>query len=755
MTRQDVVRVGETRRPSATRVINCLLGCAFLAGAGVPRVADAQQFRITRVGLYDAAHTDGSGNSGNYLYYLNSVGVAAGTASRYNGFSDAGTSVWATDPSGQTRRFGLFDANHADTSTSVPAQQSQIFGLTGFYATGTSRRFYSGAFHEYDTWGADVRTGTTTRIGLYDSGYPNSATAVSNTIQFQTSTGFVAGSSGLANETSSFGDALWGVNLAGSGVTIRVGLWGTGYTKSNGQFTATLNFLTDSGMAIGQSGRYSGLIGTGSDVWVTSLATGVTSQLGFTGTGFQSTAATPVRASTFIVATASGYVGGWSARYSGLSGGSDQASWVTNLNTGTTTEVGLFGSEYGTTATTDNRVLMLTQSGYAGGTAARKGTGISGTAVWIANPGAGNPGIRVGLTTAEFATSEQTSSLVTLTETGYSGGHSVRILSGMYGGQGAWVANPSGSTVRVGLTGAANTLSTSGTQESTLQYVTNSGSAGGYSRHAVGNVFRGQDTWVSTFSGGTVQVGFSGGIYTASDGTQQSDFNILPSGVMKNSSGYVAGESVHYNGASSNGVAAWVAGSATGQTKRVGLTGTDYTLGNGYEWSQVDFLTDSGYAAGYSDRYFGSYRGSTAWVYNIQSDALSPIILSLDVSSHSAFSKILAMDESGLAVGTYTLYDEFGDRVGDRAFAWTPILGAFDLASQVDGGLTADQWTALNSAQFTNALGMIAGTGTFSANEVNGVYVLQPTPEPGTSTCFLLGAAMLGLARLRRRERVA
>lgn len=465
--------------------------------------------------------------------------------------------------------------------------------MAGFYVAGDSRPFVAGVFQGSVPWVTNAATGTTTRVGLYEPSNFNQSGTTYGTVQLLTATGFAAGYSSLYNGASNVGDALWGANLAGSGTSARIGLWGPGYTRvSDGQISISLKFLSDGGFAIGESERYRNYAdANGKDVWATNLISGLTTQLGFTGTGFQNTAANPERVSNFVAATSNGYVAGLSRRYS-LSETGGYASWMTNLNTMATAEVGLSGPEYGTNFTLDNRVLLVKESGFAAGTTARKGTGFSGTAIWVANPGAGQFGVRVGLTSSEFThapTNGQTSSLVGLTETGYSGGHSTRFVANSYAGQGAWIANPGGTTVRVGLTGTLNTRASDGEQVSTLKYVSDNGGAGGYSHHYAGSTYRGQDAWVAGIAGTTTQVGFTGGIYTASDGTQTSEFYANTKGVLHNQSGYVAGFSTHYNGTTETGNAAWIANTGTGGTRRVGLTGPDYTLGNGYEYSQVDF----------------------------------------------------------------------------------------------------------------------------------------------------------------------
>ncbi len=136
-------------------------------------------------------------------------------------------------------------------------------------------------------------------------------------------------------------------------------------------------------------------------------------------------------------------------------------------------------------------------------------------------------------------------------------------------------------------------------------------------------------------------------------------------------------------------------------------------------------------------------------MYNILTDTLNPIVLSLNVANHYAFSAIIGLDESGLAVGTYRLFDEFGDTLGDRAFAWTPAAGAFDLGLAIEGGLTAANWDALKSANYANGLGMIGGVGTLSGDHGDGPYLLRSVPEPGACFFLVLGIVFTATARLR------
>jgi hypothetical protein len=239
-------------------------------------------------------------------------------------------------------------------------------------------------------------------------------------------------------------------------------------------------------------------------------------------------------------------------------------------------------------------------------------------------------------------------------------------------------------------------------------------------------------------------VGFFSGAYVASDGSQYSAL------LKVTESGYASGMSQTYSGAAPLSEVAWVAGAINGVTTRVGSTGAAYTRNDGYQYSSVQFLTESGYAAGTSNRYTGANQvGSTAWIYDISHDAFAPLVFSIRLSDGYSSSSISQLSESGLAIGQYELFDGSGNDLGARAFAWTPSQGAFDLGSSVTGGLNANGWSSLNSADFANNLGEIFGTGTRLTNGGTAVYLIVPEP----STAALLGLGFLWAGGLRRRSR--
>lgn len=646
--------------------------------------------QIIRLGFYDAPYTDSGGKQISRLSDAQGS-LAIGDSDRFNGIVDLGRAAWVADArSGVTTRVGFFDPAFTVSGGSQNGLQfsaSRI--LDGDTIAGFSRR-YSGTMGLGDaTWVANAITGATTRVGLFGANYTN-ASGVQSSSVFGLLNGFAWGTSFKFNLNSNVSSPVWMANVS-TGVTARVGFFDSGYTQDFSGYQESRITSFQGRYAAGTSVKYNGGREQGTAAWVADALTGVTTRVGFFGSEYtQVGGSDPGRQFSGGLLDQSGYVAGSSAKFNGeFSNGS--AAWVMNVTGGPTTRIGFYGSEY-TDAQNGYQISQVSRidGGYVAGTS-QKYDGTRSQVAWLANA-----------TTA--------------------------------------------ATTRVGLIGAeftANGGSQNGYQSSEVTHL-QSGYAGGHSTTFSGSTEVGTASWLADAATGlTKRVGLMGAASTTND-----RISIL-------NDGYAAGFSTKQNGASFNGNAAWVANADTGVTARVGLFDNRYTQvggsDDGYQFSGVSGIV-GGYAYGFSQAFSGTtYNGDTAWIYDLDDNVLNPIMLSQRGSDGYSNSYIIELSQNGLALGGYTLFDQGGAELGDRAFIWTPADGALDLGSLISGGLSEAGWSLLSAAHFADPItGTIYGYGNLLGGTTDSLAVYAVVPEPGGVILLLLGATTLWL---RRRER--
>ncbi len=679
-----------------------LLGLAFKLALATP--VDAQDSReLIRLGLYGAEFTSSTGQQSSGLDFA-ADGYAAGSSSRYSGTTDLGTAAWVANVStGETTRVGLTNADYTQSGGGTPGYQSSaVYLLSGGYAGGYSYKFSGAVDRGRAVWVADAATGATSRVGLTDSDYTQTALGDQYSTLTFLSDGYAAGSSRKYNGTVVLGQAVW-VADAATGLTTRVGLFDSDYSQTGGSTpgyqNSAVSFLAN-GYAAGYSSKYIGTAARGQAAWLTNLSTGITTRIGFFDSDY-----TLYNNSLFgyqyseVNGLADGYVAGVSFRYEGAQASQGRAAWIANTATGVTMRVGLYDSDYTFSTGLQDSAVGGIADGYVTGISKKySGTLMLGQAAWVANAATG-VSTRIGFFDSEYT---------------------------QIGG-----------------------VTNNGYQSSTVSHLAN-GYVGGSSSRYNGLASLGQAAWVSNAAtGATMRVGLFDSAYTQANGTQVSSVSLL-------TEGYAAGGSNKYSGSTLLGTAAWIANISTGVTTRVGLTDNQHTQSvgskSGYQFSGVSRLVGS-FLSGVSYRYNGSEQvGKTPWVFNLETSTLDAIILSVRASDGHAFSFISALSDTGLAVGQYELFDSSGTYLGYRAFAWTPEDGAFDLASAVEGGISAASFNLLSSAKFPtgNLFGgeTILGVGLIGANQA--IYAAIPaTPEPGTASLLALG----GLGVLARRRR--
>jgi hypothetical protein len=203
--------------------------------------------------------------------------------------------------------------------------------------------------------------------------------------------------------------------------------------------------------------------------------------------------------------------------------------------------------------------------------------------------------------------------------------------------------------VALGLTDAGHTRS-DGYRYSYAYLLTDSGLVAGTSSRFSGAIGVGLSAWLyDSAAASTTRLGFFDTDHTRSDGEQQSYVELLTE------SGRAAGTSQRWSGSSHTGWSAWIHDSVAGTTTRLGFIDADHTQSDGYQESWVAVLGESGLAAGGSSRYSGTdSRGASAWLHDSTTGTTTRIGF-LDAEhtgsdgSQESFADFLT--ESGLAAG--------------------------------------------------------------------------------------------------------
>lgn len=661
-----------------------------------------------------------------------------------------GQAVWIADAvTGETGRFGLLDATHTaptvmDGSTVVVQGGYQVSVMagalteSGFLAGYAMNYQYSAGDEQMhigtSTWVGNAATGGTYEVGLTDPGHTHPAgtreswfagigaggfAGLADLVSFVTEDGYVAGNTINYGDPDSSGLSAWvaGYDAGTPGhVTTRVGFFGTDesgiYRSGTGREESEVTHFTGSGLAGGYS-EMLGLDGAGRASWVVNAHTLVTTQVGFTGGGYEGEGG--YRETYLDYLNNAGVAAGTSALFH-AEGGLEDVAWV----------------------------QKVASSGDADVMAAA----------------------RIGLVT-EAGSTQREADIKGLTESGIVYGVTRQELAGGALVQDAWVAYQTGvgysgyTTDQVGLTGAGYSDPGYGDRSSSVNEMNAAGAAVGETeRYHPGIDSETSEpliksetaTWIATrqpsASYVTTRTGLFDAAHTSSDGGQVSAWwygaGNLPR--VLSASGYAAGYSVNYGLSDETGQSAWVVSADDAATRRVGMFDAAHTrLDSGIQNSHIEGMTESGYVWGNSDRYDGTSfadAGQTAWVYSFSNDTLYDFDLLIDADGY-AFSAIYGVTEDGLAYGVYSL-GGCGCEEGFRAFGWTLADGVFVLEDVVITDPDQFEWYGVFATESGEFIGITAAGDVF-------ITTATAVPEP-SSLAALAGAALLGFVAVRRRR---
>ncbi|PTX99174.1 hypothetical protein DB345_02015 [Spartobacteria bacterium LR76] len=191
----------------------------------------------------------------------------------------------------------------------------------------------------------------------------------------------------------------------------------------------------------------------------------------------------------------------------------------------------------------------------------------------------------------------------------------------------------------------------------------------------------------------------------------------------------------------------------TGTTTRVGLTDVLHTSSTGSQTSAVAGIVNGLYVYGASTRYTGSNsKGQNAWIFNLTTGSQVAFDFSARASDNYGASSISGFTDSGLAYGTYALFD--GEtNLGNRAFIWTEEWGTVLLDDAFSSQIAQNGWDAFISVNVILPENLFFGQGAPGGATATSqaIYVAQVVPEPGTLGLIGLGlAATLLAVRCRR-----
>ncbi len=393
-----------------------------------------------QTGLVTPVHLTLNGDSLSLNTFLNQAGQVCGESIRVSATNlDLGTNSWVYNPAtGQTVQTGLFGLTHTNPlgfQRSFNTGQSQNGTVTG-----VSLRYNQASGQ--NAWTYSPATNTTTVIGLTGPDYTTVLGFQFSRGDLLNEAGQVAGSSQTAQEWApgSRSSHTWAYSPA-TGTTVRTGLLGAAFTAPNSRHESFNRFQSESGQIVGVSLRFlPSSAANGYTAWAFNPATGVTSPIGLSTTGFVGSSGY-----AFVILNgqnSSGQVFGASSLITGVSGLNGEATWVYRPSSNTTVRTGLTGATY---------------------------TGLSG---------------------------EQRSTNNFQNDAGHVAGMSERLQFSSSKGFNTWAFNPStGVTVQTGLTGAFNTGAT-GYQFSVNEFQNASGVVAGYSqRISFATTVYGQDAW--------------------------------------------------------------------------------------------------------------------------------------------------------------------------------------------------------------------------------------------------------------------
>jgi hypothetical protein len=669
---------------------------------------------------------------------------------------------------------GFYDGPHISVNGLFSSNFSEISGLAngdGGFALGDSTRFnLQGRSRGASSWVYDTATRQTTRAGLFFDdplGLQHNSNA-----RFMNTQGQAVGYVFLGDSVPAE-DAAWFFDPA-VGSSRQIGL----FNRSDLQIRTANDFplaINDAGLVAGIWD--SGIGGAPRYLWAYDPRTNHTERIGL----FDSAHATGVdHTSEFNALSESGHIVG-TANQRGHRDG--RSVWQYDSSTGVTTRLGIYDSLH-TRASGEqySRFTLMNELGFVGGDSYAEWMTPDGQTAamtgWIFDPYT-RVTHKVGLsqnggTTPEALLSDSVSHI---SPAGFALGSSGRNLDI----QMPWIHELGGSaSVRLGFYDDNHTLSNN-RQFSEIVAFDDAGRVAGHSRRSAGS--QNKSAWLYERSTGqTTRLGLLGSQYFAGGSNGRHESRI----VAMNDNGFVIG-ATRNAGASPGNIefAAWIFDPTTRMTKPIGQrAAVDAAIrfnyprainsrqqvvgGDDRAWwfydpqasgdgifinprdaahgdAEMDFLSESGYVVGHSNRLSG---GQSSWFFDPVSRQTTLLSFS-QRNDGTAFTSVDYLSEDGVAIGLYDLYDG-NALLGRRPFMWSQLLGFHDLSDLIVTGSDPFAWKGF-IYQLTHVdPKLIAGLGRLPDGQLV-PFILTAIPEPATSSLLLVSLAAV-VAMFRRKH---
>lgn len=664
------------------------------------------------IGHYDVAHTRADGYVRSEVRAVSKAGRIGGVSRRFSGMEEVGRTAWVVEPNGVMRDVGLNDALHRGPNGEYDHGVTVLSDLG--YVVGRSVQFGAGISSPGSSAWVMGPSGTTVRIGFYgpehtrDDGYQSSSA-------YQIwHDRWVIGSSERFDENGPKGQTGWIHDLQ-TGVThslefseVPAGAWG---------YSAIRDMLPD-GTGVGVATYYPpnaapegrAIIWTpGEGVRVlqdllesqlpSSQIKALTDAYHISPTGHIVGLATPTRtyaepnSAIFLIrrigsepeppppgpspATPLDYVGRLGfvgARHTGPDGRQDSEIWATSRS--------LFSAGVSTSYVPGGRL------------------GWDGLTAWVGNALAASQ--RVGYYDAlhTAASGRQESGPFAVNSQGVTIGYSVRYDGDMPNGQSAWVADRWGTTIKVGFYDADHKAAETGYTFSMPVDLNERNQLVGYS--AAGPDAMGT-AWRADSVGRIARIGPAAPVEPTGEAFASRPYALNDDGLVVGAAEYTSANRLF----TFRDLEAWFH-MPWGSVRRIGFF-SGVHAGGQRRFSEPQFLTESGYAAGYSRRYQGDVHvGQTAWVThrdgpNRPVGFYSGIHLA---GNGAAYSAIRAINERGNSIGISAQYDQSDPlrprRAGSSAWIARPDaslvrVGLYDV-EHTSGGFQVNTTVAMNGA---------------------------------------------------------